>query len=108
MARDAFAATTGDAARAPAIDAAGADLHLAIADLRELAHGIHPVELSDEGLGAALETLADRAAIDVRLSALPEMRAPRTVETAGYVLVDEVLRRASRDGGGPLTRGREP
>jgi signal transduction histidine kinase len=76
----------------PALEAADTDLHRAIDDLRELAHGIHPVELSEEGLAAALETLADRAPVVVRLAALPEERAPPTVETAGYVLVDEVLR----------------
>ena len=48
-------------AASPALDAADVDLHRAIDELRELAHGIHPVELSDEGLAAALETLADRA-----------------------------------------------
>jgi signal transduction histidine kinase len=88
----------------PALEAADADLHRAIDDLRELAHGIHPAELSDEGLAAALETLADRAPVAVHLAALPEERAPGTVETAGYVLVDEVLRlAAARGDGSPLS-----
>jgi signal transduction histidine kinase len=82
----------------PALDAADADLHRAIDDLRDLAHGIHPVELSDEGLAAALETLANRATVPVRLAALPEERMPPAVETAAYVLVDEALRLASARG----------
>ena len=86
----------------PALDAANADLHRAIDDLRDLAHGIHPVELSDEGLGAALETLADRAAVPVRLAALPGDRMAPAVETAAYTLVDESVRLAS-DRSCPLT-----
>jgi signal transduction histidine kinase len=86
--------------RLPELEAADADLHRAIDDLRELAHGIHPAELSDEGLAAALETLADRAPVAVHLGALPEERAPDMVETAGYVLVDEVLRLAGARGDG--------
>jgi len=82
----------------PPLDAADADLHRAIADLRDLAHGIHPVELSDEGLAAALETLANRAAVPVRLAALPEDRMAPAVETAAYVLVDESLRLATARG----------
>jgi signal transduction histidine kinase len=88
----------------PALVAADADLHRAIDDLRELAHGIHPAELSDEGLAAALETLADRAPVAVDLRALPEERAPGIVETAGYMLVDEVVRLAGdRGDGSPLS-----
>jgi signal transduction histidine kinase len=79
-------------------------LQVAIAELRELAHGIHPVELTDEGLAAALETLADRAPVPVVLSALPAERLPARVETAGYVLVDELVRLAGRrDGRAGLT-----
>jgi signal transduction histidine kinase len=104
MAADAFGAGNGSPGRAEAIGAADADLRGAIAELRELAHGLHPVELSDEGLGAALETLADRAAVEVRLAALPDERLPIPVETAGYILVDEVVRRAVQRGrGAPLT-----
>ncbi|HEX5923680.1 MAG TPA: histidine kinase [Baekduia sp.] len=84
----------------PALEAADADLHGAIDELRDLARGIHPVELSDEGLAAALEALADRATVPMCLTALPEQRAPRNVETAGYVLVDEVLRLARERGDG--------
>jgi signal transduction histidine kinase len=87
-----------EACPVPALEAADADLHRAIDELRELAHGVHPVELSDEGLAAALETLADRATVLVRLTELPDERAPATVETAAYVLVDEAVRLA-RDRG---------
>jgi signal transduction histidine kinase len=97
MARDAFA---GDASRARRLQDAGGELQLAIADLRELAHGIHPVELTDEGLAAALETLADRSPVPVALGALPGTRLPERVEIAGYVLVEELLRLAAQRGDG--------
>jgi signal transduction histidine kinase len=100
LARDAFA---GDPSRAQTLERAGAELQLAIAELRELAHGIHPVELTDEGLAAALETLADRARVPVVLAELPGERMPDRVETAGYVLVDEIVRLAGRRDGAAVT-----
>ncbi|MFN2625955.1 MAG: histidine kinase, partial [Mycobacteriales bacterium] len=46
---------------------ASAELHLAVADLRELARGIHPSILTDEGLKPAIESLADRSPVRIRL-----------------------------------------
>jgi signal transduction histidine kinase len=84
-----------DPRAAASLRAAGAGVQRAIAELRELAHGIHPVELSEEGLGAALETLGDFAPVTVRVLALPAERLPAAVETAAYVVVDEAARRAA-------------
>ena len=95
MARDAF---VNDSERVGALEAAGGQLQAAIVELREIAHGIHPVELTDEGLAAALETLADRAAVPVALESVPDQRLPAPVETAAYMLVDEVVRLAARRG----------
>jgi signal transduction histidine kinase len=77
---------------------AAAELERAIVELRELAQGIHPVELSEEGLAAAIDALADRAPILV--GSLPAERFPAGVETAAYVLVEDLTRRAEarRDG----------
>jgi signal transduction histidine kinase len=81
---------------------ADAGLQRAIMELRELAHGIHPVELSDEGFAAAVEALADRA--PVRVQGVPGERLPAPVETAAYVVVEEVARRAvGRHDGTTLT-----
>src|SRR5215212_2992220 len=41
------------------------EAQLAIKELRELAHGIHPAVLSEHGLGAALKALATRAPVPV-------------------------------------------
>ena len=91
------AATRAVARRSTAADA---ELQPRIDELRELAHGIIPPCSADEGLAAALETLADARRCRSRLGALPDERFAGPVETAGYVLVDEVLRLAARRGDG--------
>jgi signal transduction histidine kinase len=67
------------------------ELALALAELRELARGIHPAVLSDRGLGAALEALAGRAPIEVELAELPRDRLPEPIEAAAYFMVAEAL-----------------
>jgi signal transduction histidine kinase len=74
------------------LDQATAELQGAVDDLRGLAHGIHPAVLSDEGLAAALESLADRAPAGLRITGVPEGRFPPTVETAAYRVVAEAAR----------------
>ena len=95
-----MARTNLDAERDPdgaaALREADEGLHRAITELRELAHGIHPVELSEEGLAAALDALADRSPLPLQIGALPAERLTQPVETAAYVLVDEVVHRAAR------------
>jgi signal transduction histidine kinase len=78
------------------IDAAESELRAATVELRELAHGIHPVALSEEGLGPALRALADRVALSIEALDLPTTRLPTAVETAAYFLVDEVARGSER------------
>jgi signal transduction histidine kinase len=70
---------------------AGEELDSALAELRELARGIHPAVLSDRGLGTALETLAHRAPVPVELAELPDERLPEAVELAAYFVVSEAL-----------------
>ncbi|MGZ4187352.1 MAG: sensor histidine kinase [Solirubrobacteraceae bacterium] len=62
----------------------------AIDELRELAHGIHPALLTTRGLAAAVESLADRAPVSVRIE-IPEERYPASVESAAYFVVAEAL-----------------
>jgi signal transduction histidine kinase len=78
------------------------EVRAALEDLRELAHGIIPRALADDGLGAALEELAERSAIPIKLVALPNGRLDRAVEAAAYIVVaratgDPAVRRASID-----------
>jgi signal transduction histidine kinase len=81
------------------IDEAESELREAHAELRELAHGIFPAALGDDGLAAALEELVEGASTPVLLSALPDGRFSAEVEAAAYFVVADVVRRS---GDGPL------
>jgi len=70
---------------------AAEELTLALQELRELARGLHPAVLTDHGLRAALEMLADRAPLPVEIEQTPEQRLPEPVEAAAYFLVAEAL-----------------
>ncbi|MGH3006624.1 MAG: PAS domain S-box protein [Gaiellaceae bacterium] len=72
------------------LEGAAEELSHALAELRELARGIHPAVLTDRGLGAALETLAARAPLPVDLT-LTDERLPEPVEAAAYYVVSEAL-----------------
>src|SRR3954469_3230294 len=73
------------------LDAARDELRQALAELRELARGIHPAVLTDRGLEAAVEALADRAPLPVAVDELPGERLPAAVEAAAYFVVAESL-----------------
>jgi signal transduction histidine kinase len=66
------------------------DVRAAIAALRELARGIHPAILTDHGLAAAVEALADRAPVPVAVE-IGEERYPPLVESAAYFIASEAL-----------------
>ena len=72
------------------------DLDSAMRELRELARGIHPAVLSDHGLGAALEALAQRVPLPVEITSLPSGRLPEPVEAAVYYVVAEALTNVTR------------
>ena len=73
------------------LEQAELELAVAIDALRELAHGIHPAVLSERGLRPALDGLASRSPLAVRIELLPEERLPAHVEVAAYYLVAEAL-----------------
>ena len=66
-------------------------LKAGLAELRTLARGLHPAVVTEAGLGAALESLADRSPIPVRVDAKIERRFPPAVEATGYYVVSEGL-----------------
>jgi signal transduction histidine kinase len=66
-----------------------------LAELRELAHGIHPAVLSERGLATALAGLVARAPLPTELRVSPERAAP-TVEAAVYFTVAEALTNISK------------
>jgi signal transduction histidine kinase len=83
-----------DPALAGRIDRAETELRAALADLRELAQGIFPVILAEEGLSAAVDALAEAAPIPIEITALPEDRLSASVEVAAYFVVSEAVRRS--------------
>ena len=80
------------------VDTARADLRCAVTELRDLARGLHPAVLSQAGLGPALESVAERLPVPVRLDVPPD-RFPPTVETAAYFLACEAMTNAARHAG---------
>jgi signal transduction histidine kinase len=88
--------TTSDKEIALALDEAAAELRLAVAELRELARGIHPVILSEAGLGPALTSLAERSPIPVTVTAVPPDRLPSRVEETAYYVACEALANAAK------------
>jgi signal transduction histidine kinase len=80
------------------LDAAREELGIAISEVRQLAHGVHPAILTEAGLRAAIESLAERTPIPVEISGtLP--RYPTSVEATAYFVVAEALTNVSRYAG---------
>jgi signal transduction histidine kinase len=77
------------------LDEAEAELRAALADLRELAHGIFPVILAEEGLSAAIEALAEEVPVPLEITALPGERFGSAVEAAAYFVVAETVRQSA-------------
>jgi signal transduction histidine kinase len=71
-----------------------AELHDALRDLRELAHGIYPPLLAERGLGPALAAATRRLAVPVDLRVAVAGRYPADVEAAVYFCCLEALQNA--------------
>jgi signal transduction histidine kinase len=84
-------ASQADAGAAEALSRAQDEVEGAIAELRELARGIHPTLLRDHGLEAAVAGLARRASLPVTVSGSVQCRVPGAVELAAYFFVSEAL-----------------
>ena len=72
------------------LEASRTELAQALEELRELARGIHPAVLTDRGLDAALEMLAARSPLPVKIDG-PDGDLPPSVEAAAYYVVSEAL-----------------
>jgi signal transduction histidine kinase len=73
------------------------DVQLTIKTLRELAHGIYPPLLADNGLGDALRSTASRSPLQVRVTVADDVgRYPADVEAAIYFSCTEALQNAAK------------
>jgi signal transduction histidine kinase len=85
----ASAGTTDEATRG-ALAQVSDGLREVLAELRDLAHGIHPAVLSQGGLAVALEDVAERLPLPVRVTA-PATRVATAVEATAYFVACEAL-----------------
>ncbi|HEX8346716.1 MAG TPA: histidine kinase [Actinoplanes sp.] len=67
------------------------EIAVSLAELRDVARGLHPAVLSAHGLAVALESMAARAPVPVRLTVDVGGRVAETVEVAAYYVVCESL-----------------
>jgi signal transduction histidine kinase len=81
----------GDAEARARIDQARQEISLSLEELRDVARGIHPAVVSGHGLAVALESLAARATLPVRLSIELDDRVGERIEVAAYYVVSESL-----------------
>jgi signal transduction histidine kinase len=73
------------------LDAARREIATTLEELRDVARGLHPAVLSGHGLGVALESIAARAPLPVRLTVELDARLPDRVEVAAFYVVSESL-----------------
>ena len=81
---------SGDPAVRRSLDRASEEALAALAELRDLALGIHPLILTESGLGEAVESLADRTPVPVAVDIGSERYSP-AVEGAAYFVISEAL-----------------
>jgi signal transduction histidine kinase len=89
---------TSDPESTAAFAAARTELGQVLAELRDLAHGIHPATLVQGGLAAALEQVAERLPLAIVLDVTPD-RGPAAVEAVAYFAACEALSNAVKHAG---------
>ena len=98
------ARANGDSALADALDGIQHKIQRILAELRELAQGIHPSVLQDGGLVAAVEDRCSRLPIEVNLdvdASLRSRRLPADIEAAAYFFVTEAVANTLKHSGSP-------
>ena len=74
----------------PILAGAAKELDLALEELRELARGLHPAALTEQGLAPAVRALGHRLPVEVEVDQLDE-RLPDHLEAAAYYICSEAL-----------------
>jgi signal transduction histidine kinase len=75
---------------------AAEEARAALAELRQLARGIHPAVITEGGLAVALESLAERSRVPTEVVSVPPERLPAPIEVTVYYLVAEALTNAAK------------
>ncbi|MFI5260057.1 MAG: sensor histidine kinase [Candidatus Limnocylindrales bacterium] len=89
----------GDPELARTLADASDEVRAALAELRELARGIHPAVLTQAGLGPAVRSLAERSAVPADLDLDLDERLPAAVEATAYFVVSEALANVAKHAG---------
>lgn len=93
-----------DPATIELLEEAARDLDDALSELRELSRGLHPSIVTESGLGAAFEMLAERPGTPVALDIdLPEP-LPEAVAVGAYYVVAEALANVNKHAGATEAR----
>lgn len=84
---------SGDPIERATYAALAEDLDAALAELRELARGLHPTAVAQAGLAGAVEGLADRSPVPIDVD-IPDDRYPAPVEVAAWFVIAEAVTNA--------------
>jgi signal transduction histidine kinase len=84
-------AAGGDPELESLIESASKEAREALAELRELARGIHPAVLTETGLDGAIQALVERSPVAVTVTAVPGGRFPAAIEATAYFVISEAL-----------------
>jgi signal transduction histidine kinase len=76
----------------------------ALAELRNLSHGIYPAVLTERGLGPAVAELCEGATLPVDLEVALDRRPAREVEATAYFVVSEALTNTAKHAGAQRAR----
>jgi signal transduction histidine kinase len=87
-----------------AVDSVRTELTESLHELRELARGIHPAVVTGHGLAVALESVATRSPVPVKLDVALDGRMPEAVEVAAYYIVAESLTNVAKYAGASSAR----
>jgi len=81
----------GDSEARRRLERARREIAISLGELRDVARGLHPAVVSGHGLEVALEQLAARGPVPVRLTVEVGSRLPERLEVAAFYLVSESL-----------------
>jgi signal transduction histidine kinase len=96
-------ARAGSDGAATLIEETTAELLRAVREVRDLARGLHPTILTEAGLAASVEALAERTPFPISV-AVTDARFPVEVEAAAYYVIAEGLTNIARYAGATEAR----
>lgn len=94
-----LAKADGSAGAPELLETATSEVRAGLAELRNLARGLHPALLAESGLRAAIGSLADRVPILTTVHGAADRRYPEPVEVTAYYIVAEALSNAAKHSG---------